>query len=63
MVKGDKAIKTNNNSDAYMPDTSTSTRTGADQKQDNYDIKIKESVEKGDVDGVVAAILERQLAE
>jgi hypothetical protein len=64
MVKGDKAIaKTNNNSDAYMPDTSTSTRTGSDQKQDNYDIKIKESVEKGDVDGVVAALLERQLAE
>jgi len=65
MVKGDKAIaKTNNNSDAYMPDTSTSTRKGNDtDNRSTPDHELKEAVEQGDVDGAIAAIFKRQLAD
>ena len=65
LIKGDKAIqKTNNLSNAYMPDTSTSTKSGSDQNQSpNSELQIKESVEKGDVDGVISALFKRQLAE
>jgi hypothetical protein len=49
---------------AYMPDTSASTRTGADQNQNpNTESLIKESVQKGDVDGVIDAIFSKALAE
>jgi hypothetical protein len=63
MVKGDKAIKTNNQSDAYMPDTSTSTRSGSDTHKTDSDQKMKEFVEKGDVDGVIDAMFKGILAE
>lgn len=64
MVKGDKAIKqTNNNSDAYMPETSTSTRKGADSEKSNVDHDLDKAVEQGDVDGAIAAIFKRQLAD
>jgi len=65
LIKGDKAIqKTNNLSNAYMPDTSTSTKSGSDQNlSPNSELQIKESVEKGDVDGVISALFKRQLAE
>jgi len=65
LVKGDKAIQQQlKNTNAYMPDTSTSTRSGLDatQKQ-NYDEKINESVEKGDVDGVLKGMFGSLLAE
>lgn len=64
MVKGDKAIaKTNNTSDAYMPDTSTSTRTGTDTTRPDADHKMREAVEKGDVDGAIDALFKSVLAE
>jgi hypothetical protein len=64
MVKGDKAIKQpNNNSDAYMPDTSTSTRTGTDTTRPDADHKMKEAVEKGDVDGAIDALFKGILAD
>lgn len=65
LVKGDKAIKTTTNlSNAYMPDTSTSTKLGSDQNQKpNNELQIKELVEKGDVDGVINALIKRRLAE
>lgn len=64
MVKGDKAIaKTNNTSDAYMPDTSTSTRIGTDTTRPDADHKMREAVEKGDVDGAIDALFKSVLAE
>ncbi len=65
MVKGDKAIQQKQfNTNAYMPDTSTSTKSGSDQNQHpNIDSKINESVNQGDVDGVIKGIFEKVLAE
>lgn len=65
MVKGDKAIKKTNNNiqDAYMPDTSTSTRTGADPARKTNETDIDERASKGDVDGTIAAIFNAALAE
>jgi len=65
MVKGDKAIKQRTDqTNAYMPDTSTSTKSGSDQNQKpNTELKIKEFVQKGDVDGVIDALFEGVLAE
>ena len=61
LVKGDKQIVTphNNINNAYMPDTSTSTRTGAteDRKQD-YEQMRKDAIAKGDVDGVITNIFD-----
>jgi hypothetical protein len=57
-----KQIK--NNMNAYMPDTTTHTRTGADQNQNpNLDLKIDESAKKGDVDGVIKSLFTRVMAE
>ncbi len=66
MVKGDKAIPLNQqfNSNAYMPDTSTSTKSGSDQNRNpNIESEMDESVKKGDVDGVISAIFKKALAE
>jgi hypothetical protein len=63
MVKGDKAIKNNNQSDAYMPDTSTSNRSGSDSNKPDSEHKQKEAAEKGDVDGVIDAMFKSILAE
>ncbi len=65
LVKGDKAIKIKTNlTDAYMPDTSTSTRTGSDtDRKPNLELQIKDSVEKGDVDGVIKGLFKSILAE
>jgi len=66
IVKGDKGkqTNTNNNLDAYMPDTSTSTRSGsdADRKPDNA-LKMKQAVERGDVDGVIKTMFDGLMAE
>jgi len=65
LVKGDKVVQqSQSRSNAYMPDTSTSTKSGSqtDQKP-NYDTKLSEAVEKGDVDGAIEAVFKRQLAE
>lgn len=66
LVKGDKAIMQNKqfNSNAYMPDTSTSTKSGSDQNQNpNFESDMNESVKKGDVDGVIKGIFSKILAE
>jgi len=66
MVMGDKAIPLNQqfNSNAYMPDTSTSTKSGSDQNRNpNFESEINESAKKGDVDGVISAIFKKALAE
>jgi hypothetical protein len=65
LVMGDKAIMQQNlNTNAYMPDTSSSTKSGSDQNQQpNSDQIIKESVKKGDVEGVIKGIFNKALAE
>jgi hypothetical protein len=67
LVKGEKAqvqTQSKNNMNAYMPDTSTHTRTGADQNQNpNFDLKIHESAKKGDVDGVIKSLFSKAMAE
>lgn len=46
--------QTNQNNDAYMPDGSTSTKSGSDQNQNqDSSVPIREAVKKGDVDGVL----------
>jgi len=64
LVKGEKAKKTTNNTDAYMPDTSTSTRTGStdDQKQTS-EADIEKAAKAGDVDGVLRAKFAQLMAE
>ena len=64
MVKGKKETKTNKNNNAYMPDISTTTRTGADTDQGpNTQAKIAEAVENADVDGVLQGLFASVLAE
>ncbi len=61
LVKGDKAIKQRTDqTNAYMPDTSTSTKSGQDQNQiPNIDLELNESVKKGDLDGAINALFKR----
>lgn len=66
LIKGDKdltQIKTNLN-DAYMPDTSTSTRQSSttERKVDSKSV-IAEKVDKGDVDGVLSEMFRNIMAE
>lgn len=50
--------------DAFMPDTTSSTRTGAAQDQGpNRDKEIAEAVEKGDVDATLDAVFLKTLEE
>ena len=66
LVKGDKAIPLNQqfNSNAYMPETSTSTKSGSDRNQmPNYESQMEEKSKKGDVDGVIDALFRKHLAE
>lgn len=66
LVKGDKGIikpQTNINN-AYMPDTSTSTRTGSDlTKTSDAESEMQDAVKKGDVDGTIDALFKGILAE
>lgn len=65
LVKGDKAITQQNfQSNAYMPDTSTSYKSGSDQNRiPNVESELNESVKKGDVDGTLNALFKKVLAE
>jgi len=64
LVKGESQKQPQSNMNAYMPDTSTSTRSGADQNQKpTLDRQIGESAEKGDVDGVIKSVFKKALAE
>lgn len=66
LVKGNaQQPNSQSNLNAYMPDTSTSTRTGSDIADQNQklDLEIRQGADKGDVDGVIAALFKRQLAE
>lgn len=64
IVKGGNTPPTKSNTNAYMPDTSTATRAEPGQNQNlTYENEISNGVKQGDVDGVIAAIFKRQLAE
>lgn len=64
LVKGTGTKQTTNNSDAYMPETSTSTMTGADQDQrPDTSARVSEAARKGDVDGVIDEMFKDILAE
>lgn len=63
MRKGRKPTN-NNNSDAYMPDTSTSTmHTSQTDRKPDTNAAINEAVQKGDVDGVLDNMFKTILAE
>jgi hypothetical protein len=54
---GTPKTQNNDNSNAYMPDADTSTRTAADQNQGpDYDQKAREAAQAGDVDGVLDSV-------
>ncbi len=67
LVKGDKSHTKDpvkNNSNAYMPDTTSTTRSNTDQNRNpNLDLEIAESVKQGDVDGVIKTLFRKALAE
>jgi len=66
IIKGNQQTnnQTNNNANAYMPDSSTSTMTGAGQNQGNdASAKIREAANKGDLDGVLNEMFTDILAE
>ena len=49
---------------AYMPDSTSSTRTGADtDTKPNFDQKIQKAVDEGDVDATLDNLFARQLSE
>jgi hypothetical protein len=48
---------------AYMPDGSTSTRTGSEPQTRDHDAAQMERMKRGDVDGVISATFEKVLAE
>lgn len=66
LVKGKSTIpsqKQTQNLNAYMPETSTTTKIGSESElKQNIDLEIKKSVQEGDVDGAIAAVFKRQLA-
>jgi hypothetical protein len=63
VVIGETKPKTKTN-DAYMPEGSTSTKSGSDTEQvQDSETRQRDSVEKGDVDGVLDAIFGDILAE
>ena len=54
LITGNKKTTKKSNNDAYMPDGSTSTKSGADQNQDRENSgRINDAVNRGDVDGVL----------
>jgi hypothetical protein len=64
LVKGDKEKQKTSKTNAYMPDMDTSNATGADADAGpDIDVKMKEAVKKGDVDGVLDAMFSDILAE
>jgi hypothetical protein len=63
IVKGNQKTKTNNKSNAYMPDTDTTTNRTQNQKQNKNGDQMAQSLEKGDVDGVLNEIFSGLMAE
>jgi len=65
LVKGESQQgKPNPSSNAYMPDGTTSDRTGlTSDKTKDYSSKKAEAAEKGDADGVIKAIFEEALSK
>jgi hypothetical protein len=66
MVRGEGAITQQQSyqSNAYMPETSTSTQSGQNQnRMPNIESEINESAKKGDVDGVIKGMFSKLLAE
>ncbi len=62
LVAKDKQQATNNNRNAYMPDTSTGTRPEPGKNLNAHEAQISAAAEKGDIDGVLQGIFKRQLA-
>ena len=64
LVKGDKVVnETKSNSNAYMPDTSTSTRKSDTRSEPDADDKIRSAAKKGDVDGVLNTMFRDMMAQ
>ena len=61
LLTGNKKTKKSNN-DAYMPDDSTSTKSGADTDQNLANDHIDEAVQRGDVDGVLDGVFKNILS-
>lgn len=65
LILGEKGIqRQTSNSNAYMPDTSTSTRSGSESdRKPILESRLDEAVNKGDVDGTINALFAKTLAE
>jgi len=62
LVTGKKESKTDI-SNAYMPDTTSTTHTQNQNQRPDYDKTMTDAVNNGDVDGVISGIFQRVLAE
>lgn len=64
LIKGGGGKTQNDTNNAYMPDSSTSTQTGADANTGpDYEAKVRQAVQKGDIDGVLDGMFKDILAE
>jgi len=62
LVFGDKSTKQEKtNNDAYMPDGSTSTKSGSEQNQKKGN-SVNDAVQRGDVDGVLDSVFKDMLS-
>ena len=63
LLRKEEAGKLTQTSNAYMPDTSSSSRSGSetDSRKPGYDSAIADGVAKGDVDSVISNLFKRQL--
>jgi hypothetical protein len=64
LLRKEEAGKLTQTNNAYMPDTSSSSRSGTDSdtRKTGYDTEIQASVAKGDVDNVIANLFRQKLA-
>jgi len=63
LLRKEEAGKLNQTNNAYMPDTSISSRsrTDTDSPKTGYEAEIRESVAKGDVDSVISNLFKQKL--
>jgi len=59
----DNQQQTTDIGNAYMPDTTSSTRTQTDQTKPNFDQKIDKAVNDGDVDAALDGVFKKALSE
>ena len=61
LVKKDQSAQTQQINNAYMPDTTTSNRTGTEPDKTNaHEAEIQNAVNKGDIDGVLNGLFRKQ---